>query len=100
MKEIPIRKQLVLVKLCPGFDQPLLPLRNRSGDQRDRRNRKHCDMLLIIESVRGKKKHHENARDIHCVCAEIIISADAAQEIREMRARDIDGGGRAAKMVE
>jgi hypothetical protein len=53
-----------------------------------------------VRSVRGKKKRLENARDTHCVYAEKIISADAAQEIREMRARDIDGGGRAAKMTE
>jgi hypothetical protein len=48
LKKIPIRKQLVLAKLCPGFDQPLLPLRNRSGDERHRRDGKHSDMLLII----------------------------------------------------
>jgi hypothetical protein len=48
LKKIPIGKQLVLVKLCPSLDQPLLPLRNRSGDKHDRGDGKHCDMLLII----------------------------------------------------
>jgi hypothetical protein len=39
---------LVMAKLCPSLDKPLLPLRNRSGYECDRGDGERCDMLLII----------------------------------------------------
>ena len=48
LQKSPIRKQFILVKLGPRLDQPLLALRNKADNERDRRNGKHSNVLAVV----------------------------------------------------
>ena len=48
MEQLPVRQQFVLVQFRPRLDQTTLLLRERSGDQVDRANRKNGGLVLKI----------------------------------------------------
>ena len=48
LKPIPIGQKLILMKLRPRLDKPLLPLRNRASNESDWGDGENRDLLLIV----------------------------------------------------